>query len=981
MDSDVIKSFNKSLVSMQECKGGIVSKQKVVEITKNAMNAVRYFKHVVFIVERYLVKCRQEFKIPALYVMDSILRQAKKQYKHKDVYAPRFAVNLSTTVNNVLDCDPTDRLKVVRVVNLWQAHQIFSDEVIEPILRKCEASGLDVEPAKVERLVKGEKADMQLYQQPNAFNTSGNSIKSETGQTPKISTTQFNIGNLTSLNASASGQSLDERLSQFSRQKLGIGGRSNSTSSTTLKTELGPRTPPLEDHDHRQLLSSLFNTKKELSSLQLPPSNNSSSGLSGAEVISLVQPLGISLDNVEAVAGLQRFLEERVIEQIEMEKRRQGNIKNLLSRDFDYSDEEDEGGGGGGHHHNGTRTSTGSPPTLSSVSKEKLLNLARSVVAEPAHQQEMRKLVASVNKDVGGVDPSAAKMTPQLQQQQPQLPFPMPNFSFPPPGFANGGNLFPGLFLQPPTSSIANFQLNTPTSMFPMTAMSTQQFPPLQQRQTLRDDRKDENYRSDRSDYSRSDRRDSRAGGDRSSRKRNREWSPDEKSRSSRRDDDRRDEKSSSHRRRENDERSQKRTRSRSPRKSDRERDRDKEREREQLMRERRRMGLPEKLKSEHVLIASRTLWFGRIPTSADENNIIESVKEIGVPEKIIIVNTRGCAYVTMPDRKLAFKIIDRMGTTIQVSKKNIKLAWATIPSIKDEQNLMDVWDLERGFGQIPFSKLPDGNLDKLMDGAWLELYTLPELLKDRYTNTGIKQLEQQQQAQQLQSIQLPSTGLTLLPQMTTTTGGLPATTGQLMPGFNFPAALTAAMFPQMAAAASGLMAFHQQQTNNNNQNPPPQQTTDSTQNENNNNNSLNTTQFPPVFPQTNQPIQMPPPHMLDQSNQHIRFNQQRFRAPFPGGNRFPGGGGRFPGRGRGGGRGGFNNRGGGWRGGGGAGGGGGGGSRWGGSSGGVGGGGSSEGGGVGDSGNNNNGWGGAASGVSSGSGGASNNSGGGFNS
>ena len=91
-----------------------------------------------------------------------------------------------------------------------------------------------------------------------------------------------------------------------------------------------PRTPPLEDHDHRQLLSSLFSdTKKEPSTpIQLPPANNNSgSGLSGAEVISLVQPLGFSLDSVEVVAGLQRFLEERVIEQIEMEKRRQGNIK------------------------------------------------------------------------------------------------------------------------------------------------------------------------------------------------------------------------------------------------------------------------------------------------------------------------------------------------------------------------------------------------------------------------------------------------------------------------------------------------------------------------------------------------------------------------------------------------------------------------------------------------------------------------------
>ena len=94
----------------------------------------------------------------------------------------------------------------------------------------------------------------------------------------------------------------------------------------------------MEDHDHRQIISSLpslfSDTKKDqlLSTpIQLPPANNNSgSGLSGAEVIELVQPLGIPLASVEAVAGLQRFLEERCIEQIEMEKRRQGNIKVFL---------------------------------------------------------------------------------------------------------------------------------------------------------------------------------------------------------------------------------------------------------------------------------------------------------------------------------------------------------------------------------------------------------------------------------------------------------------------------------------------------------------------------------------------------------------------------------------------------------------------------------------------------------------------------
>jgi len=59
----------------------------------------------------------------------------------------------------------------------------------------------------LEKFFKGEKADMQLYQQSNLFNTSGNSIKSETVPTSKILTPH--IGNINSVNVSASGQSLD----------------------------------------------------------------------------------------------------------------------------------------------------------------------------------------------------------------------------------------------------------------------------------------------------------------------------------------------------------------------------------------------------------------------------------------------------------------------------------------------------------------------------------------------------------------------------------------------------------------------------------------------------------------------------------------------------------------------------------------------------------------------------------------------------
>jgi len=62
------------------------------------------------------------------------------------------------------------------------------------------------------------------------------------------------------------------------------------------------------------------------------------------------------------------------------------------------------------------------------------------------------------------------------------------------------------------------------------------------------------------------------------------------------------------------------------------------------------------------------------MPALVSEQEIIDAVKEAGLPEKVTIVASRACAYVTMPDRKLAFKILDRMAKDIRVQKKNIKV-------------------------------------------------------------------------------------------------------------------------------------------------------------------------------------------------------------------------------------------------------------------------------------------------------------------
>ena len=131
---ELVKWFNSELNSMCETKPP-VSKAKMISVTKSAMKANRMYKHVVHCVEKFIQKCRPEYKVPGLYVMDSIVRQARHQFPNeKDVFAPRFAKNIQTTFKNLLRCRESEIPKLVRVLNLWQKNGIYSPSVIQPLL-------------------------------------------------------------------------------------------------------------------------------------------------------------------------------------------------------------------------------------------------------------------------------------------------------------------------------------------------------------------------------------------------------------------------------------------------------------------------------------------------------------------------------------------------------------------------------------------------------------------------------------------------------------------------------------------------------------------------------------------------------------------------------------------------------------------------------------------------------------------------------
>lgn len=132
---EVVQTFNNELQSLVEIKPPL-SKAKMGLITRAAMKGVKFYKHIVQGVEKFISKCNPEYKVPGLYVIDSIVRQSSHQFGPKrDVYAARFSRNLESTFNNLFaGCSVDDKPKIVRVLNLWQKNGVFDSQVIQPLL-------------------------------------------------------------------------------------------------------------------------------------------------------------------------------------------------------------------------------------------------------------------------------------------------------------------------------------------------------------------------------------------------------------------------------------------------------------------------------------------------------------------------------------------------------------------------------------------------------------------------------------------------------------------------------------------------------------------------------------------------------------------------------------------------------------------------------------------------------------------------------
>ncbi|KAM3615763.1 uncharacterized protein V6R79_007335 [Siganus canaliculatus] len=131
---EAVNAFNMELFSMIDMKPPI-SRAKMMSVTKSAIKAIKLYKHVVQIVEKFIKKCKPELKVPGLYVVDSIVRQSRHQFGvDKDVFGPRFLKNFTDTFQNLYHCPEDDKTKIIRVLNLWQKNGVFDMDILQPLM-------------------------------------------------------------------------------------------------------------------------------------------------------------------------------------------------------------------------------------------------------------------------------------------------------------------------------------------------------------------------------------------------------------------------------------------------------------------------------------------------------------------------------------------------------------------------------------------------------------------------------------------------------------------------------------------------------------------------------------------------------------------------------------------------------------------------------------------------------------------------------
>ncbi|KAM3874740.1 SR-related and CTD-associated factor 4-like [Diretmus argenteus] len=234
---DAVNAFNMELFSMIDMKPPI-SRAKMMSVTKSAIKAIKLYKHVVQIVEKFIKKCKPELKVPGLYVVDSIVRQSRHQFGvDKDVFGPRFLKNFTDTFQNLYRCPEDDKSKVLRVLNLWQKNGMFDMDIIQPLLDMATGSFVAAPSLEGSTATKAES-------QPPVTRAS------DVSAVPQLSDPDA-LAAVAQLFQSSQGQELQKMLQNFQQGEKTLA----ATTANSLPVHL--QTPAAQPNPHTEQRSSL----------------------------------------------------------------------------------------------------------------------------------------------------------------------------------------------------------------------------------------------------------------------------------------------------------------------------------------------------------------------------------------------------------------------------------------------------------------------------------------------------------------------------------------------------------------------------------------------------------------------------------------------------------------------------------------------------------------------------------------------------
>eukprot|EP00842_Homolaphlyctis_polyrhiza_P007002 jgi/Hompol1/891/HPOL_002595-RA len=134
MSDAAAAAFDKAVGSLSETRLP-VSASKITSLTKMALQHPKNYKHVVHSIEKFVQRCKPEYCLVGLYVIDSIVRASQKQFEDEqsNVYIKRFEEKLEGIFASLARGPAKDKERMKRVISIWIKGNLFNADLLANI--------------------------------------------------------------------------------------------------------------------------------------------------------------------------------------------------------------------------------------------------------------------------------------------------------------------------------------------------------------------------------------------------------------------------------------------------------------------------------------------------------------------------------------------------------------------------------------------------------------------------------------------------------------------------------------------------------------------------------------------------------------------------------------------------------------------------------------------------------------------------------